>query len=229
MPRFKSPPRAHHLGLVAALSLALAALEWTSFDWNHATALSYHGAHFLEMELPPASVPKKPVPPNRRTLIAPIIVPDPPKPEPSPFRNPDPLKGKIQPIDYTDEWGEGGVDAIETVFIAEHMPRFESCTNVIDQNAERMCTESQIIRILQGCAKFPPQLINAGIGGVVYLQFIVDERGHAGEPTILKSAHPALDRAALHALDCIPPLIPGTQQGKAVRVLYTIPIRFTIR
>ena len=64
---------------------------------------------------------------------------------------------------------------------------------------------------------------------MVYLQFNINEYGNIQDETILKSAHPKLDKVALEALRCIPRLEPGTQQGRSVRVTYTIPVRFTIR
>jgi TonB family protein len=43
----------------------------------------------------------------------------------------------------------------------------------------------------------PPSLREAGIGGVVYLQFNINEFGTIQDETVLKSAHPKLDKAAL--------------------------------
>ena len=80
-----------------------------------------------------------------------------------------------------------------------------------------------------GVCQVPPSLREAGIGGVVYLQFNINEFGTIQDETVLKSAHPKLDKAALEALQCIPRMEPRTQQGRPVRVTYTIPVRFTIR
>ena len=57
----------------------------------------------------------------------------------------------------------------------------------------------------------------------------VNEFGEVTDESVLKSAHPDLDESALAALECIPQMVPGSQQGKPVRVTYTIPVRFTIR
>ena len=184
----------------------------------------------LEAEVVPTNAPSRPAPPVRHLPITPEIHPDPPVgPEPSPDPNPaiDPLAGKIQGFDFGD-FGDCDWE-VETVLVAEHMPHFTECSNVLDRDAERACTEGQMIRMIQACAKSPPILREAGIGGVVYLQFNVNEYGNIQDETILKSAHPKLDKAALEALQCIPRLEPGTQQGRPVRVTYTIPVRFTIR
>lgn len=86
-----------------------------------------------------------------------------------------------------------------------------------------------MIRLIQSCAVFPRRLVDAGFGGVVFIQFNVNEFGDVSSPVILKSVHPDLDQSALQALKCLPEMIAGIQQGKPVRVTYTIPVRFTIR
>lgn len=225
--------RHFELGLIAALAFALAAFEWTGYEFNQNHHREYLGSTLIEPEIIPHHIPSKPLPPKRIFDVSPEIVPEPdpidPIPNPDVKPQKDPLAGKLKGFDFTDfgAWEEEW--EIETVLIAEHMPHFEDCTNVLDRKEERRCTEEEMIRIIQSCAKFPPILRETGIGGVVFLQFNVNEFGEIQDETVLKSAHPKLDQAALNALSCIPKMRPGTQQGKPVRVTYTIPVRFTIR
>ena len=233
MKKHPTPRRRIELGFIAALALVLAAFEWTAFEYDTVQHSAYTGGLALEAEVVPPNAPSKPAPPVRNLLITPEIHLDPPVgPEPSPDPDPtiDPLAGKIQGFDFGD-FGDGDDSdwKVETVLVAEHMPHFSECSNVLNRDEERACTEGQMIRMIQACAKFPPILREAGIGGVVYLQFNVNEFGAIQDETVLKSAHPKLDNAALDALKCIPRLEPGTQQGRPVRVTYTIPVRFTIR
>ncbi|HBL37566.1 MAG TPA: hypothetical protein DDZ19_00445 [Flavobacteriales bacterium] len=229
----KQPAFRRHfeLGLIASMAFVLAAFEWTAVEYGSSDGWNYTPYQSLEAELVPVHVPSKPPPPNRPLNVAPEIHPDPPRPAPLPDPAPDvdPLLGKIQSFDFGN-FGEGeDWEEIETVLVAEHMPHFYDCTNVLDRDAERTCTEQQLIALIQSCAKFPPLLRESGIGGVVYLQFNINEFGHITDEKILKEAHPKLNKAALEALQCIPPLVPGTQLGKPVRVTYTMPVRFTVR
>ncbi|MFZ9054805.1 MAG: energy transducer TonB [Flavobacteriales bacterium] len=229
----KTPPtrRRFELGLLASLAFILAAFEWTVVETGTTAFHADYGGLLLEPELVPAHTVSKPAPPQRPLNIVPIITPDPPKPDPNPVNIPakDPLLGKLHTFNF-DEFGSGdGDEEIETVLVAEHMPHFRECTNVLDRDAERSCTEQSLISLIQSCAKFPPMLRESGIGGVVFVQFNVDEFGKIRDAQVLKEAHPKLNRAALQALDCIPQMEPGTQQGRPVRVTYTIPVRFTIR
>lgn len=222
------PQRLFHLGLITALACSLAAFEWTVVEWGQPAGWEFQAVDLLEEELVPTHVLAKPRPPVQNRILVPVIHPDPSPSVSDPAPRKDPLLGKIQEIDFDSFWEEEP-DPIETVFIAEHMPHFEDCSNLLDRASERTCTESRLIGLIQSCAKFPPLLKEARIGGVVFVQFNVDEFGRVTDSTVLKGSHPQLDQAALDALSCIPPMVPGSQQGQPVRVTYTIPVRFTIR
>jgi protein TonB len=222
-------PRLFPLGLIAALSITLASFEWTALEWAEPAGWSFQATSLLEMEIAPVSVPTKPVPPPRPfvnpRVVTQLIESAIPIPEP----NPSIILGELHDFSSYGDGNGDGVEEIETVLFAEHMPRFASCTNILNQDQERFCTESEMIRLIQSCAVFPRRLVDAGVGGVVFLQFNVNEFGDVSSPAILKSAHPDLDQSALQALKCLPEMIAGSQHGKPVRVTYTIPVRFTIR
>lgn len=75
---------------------------------------------------------------------------------------------------------------------------------------------------------YPEMARRAGIDGQVILRFVVDEQGHVVDPTILKSAHPLLDEAALKALQHVR-FTPGRQRNKPVRVQFDLPVSFNLR
>lgn len=181
----------------------------------------------------PVSVTSKPVPPPR-PFIHPRIVAEPIVPNPTaplPDLNPNIQLGPLHGFSSNGDGNGDGTEEfeIETVLLAEYMLRFASCTTILNQDQERFCTESEMIQLIQSCAFFPRRLVDAGVDGVVFLQFNVDEFGDVSSPSILKSAHSDLDQSALEALKCLPQMIAGTQHGKPVRVTYTIPVRFTVR
>lgn len=225
----KAPKGLFQLGLIVSFSLVLVAFEWTQTEWDEPAGWAYSNNNLLEAEMVPVQLPAKPTPPVRAIGIAPEINPEPlPKPAPQPITDPhfDPLEGQLFELGFVDE---GGEEEIETLLIAEHMPHFNGCENVLDRSLERACTEAEMIAIIQRCAQFPKNLRSRAISGVVYLQFNIDEYGEVSRQKVLKGAHPSFNQSALSALDCIPKMIPGTQQGQPVRVTYTIPVRFTIR
>lgn len=73
---------------------------------------------------------------------------------------------------------------------------------------------------------YPTEAKARSIQGKVLLSFIVDEDGKLGELKVLKSASPDLDKEALRVMSLSPKWQPGIQNGKPVKVSYTVPIVF---
>ena len=76
--------------------------------------------------------------------------------------------------------------------------------------------------------KYPAQAIRDRVQGVVQLRFVVLENGRVGQVQIIKSLESHCDAEAKRVVRSLPRFIPGKQGGKAVRVWYTLPIRFMI-
>ncbi len=75
---------------------------------------------------------------------------------------------------------------------------------------------------------YPEEAKKAGIQGRVILQFIIEKDGTPTQPRIVRSVHPLLDKEALRIIRQMPKWIPGKQDGKPQRVLYTIPVPFQL-
>lgn len=76
--------------------------------------------------------------------------------------------------------------------------------------------------------KYPAQAIRDRVQGIVQLRFVVLENGRIGDVQIIKSLEPHCDAEAKRVVKTLPRFIPGRQGGKAVRVWYTLPIRFQL-
>lgn len=76
--------------------------------------------------------------------------------------------------------------------------------------------------------QYPTKAQTEGIQGRVIVQFIVDENGYIIEPNIVRSVEPSLDEEALRIIKTLPKWKPGTLQGKAVKVKYTVPVAFKL-
>ena len=76
--------------------------------------------------------------------------------------------------------------------------------------------------------KYPAQAIRDRVQGIVQLRFVVLENGRIGDVQIIKSLESHCDAEAKRVVKSLPRFIPGKQGGKAVRVWYTLPIRFMI-
>ena len=76
--------------------------------------------------------------------------------------------------------------------------------------------------------EYPEMARQAGVSGMVVVQFVVEPDGTPSHPVVMRSANALLDEAALAAVMQLR-FKPGKQRGKAVRVRFAIPIRFELR
>lgn len=66
------------------------------------------------------------------------------------------------------------------------------------------------------------------VEGDVYVQFVVRNNGTIDEVAVVRSVHPLLDDEAVRVIKAMPQWKPGYQDGKAVNVVFTQPIRFKL-
>ena len=102
---------------------------------------------------------------------------------------------------------------------------------VVDQHGiyivcEKMPEIEGGIKAIQKIIKYPLKAKTLGVQGVVYVQFIVDEKGDVLEPKLIKKLGAGCDEEALRVLKKIK-FKPGYVKGKPVKSRFTLPIRFS--
>lgn len=86
-----------------------------------------------------------------------------------------------------------------------------------------------LMNFLQNNVKYPKQAQDKGTQGRVIVQFVVNTDGSIVEPKVMKGVDALLDNEALRVVKMMPKWKPGKQNGKAVRVKYTIPVSFRLQ
>ncbi|MGZ4034369.1 MAG: energy transducer TonB [Bacteroidia bacterium] len=78
---------------------------------------------------------------------------------------------------------------------------------------------------------YPQMEKEAGIQGTVYLTFVVEKDGSITDVKVLRgvSGGPGYDKLALAVAKAMPPWQVGKQNGRAVRVQFNMPIRFSVQ
>ena len=76
--------------------------------------------------------------------------------------------------------------------------------------------------------KYPQDAKDKGIQGTVYVSFVVEKDGSVSHVKILRGVSKSLDSEAMRVVKTMPNWKPGKQRGKAVRVQYNLPIKFTL-
>jgi TonB family protein len=83
------------------------------------------------------------------------------------------------------------------------------------------------MKFLNKNIKYPKQARQDNIEGRVILTFVVEKDGTLTGLRILRGVSPEIDQEALRVMGISPPWTPGTQNGKPVRVQFSIPIAFS--
>lgn len=83
-----------------------------------------------------------------------------------------------------------------------------------------------LISYLQKNIRYPKKAIKKEVEGTVNVEFIVNENGSISKAKVVKRIGSGCDEEALRVIKAMPKWAPGTQDGKKVRVYYTIPITF---
>ena len=208
------------LGLSLSLTAILTAFRWSSpeqinrFYVDHADQKEVF--EFVELsrnrEIEKEQVKRpKPNPQNTTTTTNSDPVSD-PDPEPNPEHLTDPnliLGGGALPVDTTFE--------PELPFrIVEDMPLYPG-------------GESALFADIGKNFKLPEIDKRSGFEGVIYLSFVVNASGEVVDVQILRGLSPATDAEAMRAIQKLKRFTPGKQRGRAVSVIYTVPIRVILR
>lgn len=76
--------------------------------------------------------------------------------------------------------------------------------------------------------KYPVVAEENGVQGRVTLTFIIERDGSIGDVRVVNSVDPSLDKEAIRLIKTMPRWNPGTQNGKPVRVKFTMPLTFRL-
>lgn len=105
----------------------------------------------------------------------------------------------------------------------------EETLTVVDVMPQYPGGDRELLKFIAQSIKYPTDAQEAGVQGRVLCSFVVDKKGNIVEPKIVRGIDPALDAEALRVIGMMPRWTPGRQDGKAVRVLYTVPITFRLQ
>lgn len=84
-----------------------------------------------------------------------------------------------------------------------------------------------LVEYLSKNIKFPKEKEKENVRARVVASFTVDKDGSITDAKIVRSQGEAFDNEALRVINGMPKWIPGTQNGKAVRVKYILPVTFS--
>jgi periplasmic protein TonB len=100
---------------------------------------------------------------------------------------------------------------------------------IVEEMPEYPGGDMERLRFLASNIQYPMQATENGIQGTVYFQFIIDSKGNITDVKILRGIGGGCDEEALRVIKMMPQWKPGRQNGRTVRVLYTMPVSFRLQ
>ena len=120
-----------------------------------------------------------------------------------------------EPVGSIKNIHKNKLDSVEVFSIVEQMPEFPG-------------GEKALRKFIADNLRYPRVAIDSGIMGKVYVTFTVEKDGSVSNPIVIRGVDPDLDREAIRLIRSLPKWTPGKQNGKPVRVSYTVPVSFLL-
>lgn len=117
------------------------------------------------------------------------------------------------------------VSAQKTVVSKKNQKVFD----VVEQMPEFPGGMEALFKYMAENMKYPEDAKKQQVEGRVLVQFIVETDGSVSNTEVLMRVFPSLDAEAVRVISGMPKWIPGKQNGKVVRVKYTIPVSFRFK
>lgn len=213
----KKSPLFFAIGLVVALSFALAAFEWKA---------EYDG-----LVLRPA---KDHFPPPIDIPITIIDAPKPPKPVAKVEQKPVSLD-RIKIVDEIEEELKKVIDPVPiddfgNIEIPEPPVDPEDNTvyfgGVVESAVSFPGGWEAFYRYVKEEIEYPRRAKDRGIEGKVFVQFVINQDGSVSEVEVIKGIGGGCDEEAKRVIENAPRFNPGKQRGRPVRVRMVLPIVF---
>ena len=113
--------------------------------------------------------------------------------------------------------------------VIENVPIYPGCENAGNNDAKKQCMSEKISKFVN--KKFDTELAGElGLSGRqrIAVQFKIDRNGNVVNVRA-RAPHPRLEQEAIKVVQALPKMTPGKQRGKAVGVLYSLPILFAVQ
>lgn len=197
------------IGLIITLLLIFGAFEWKSYD-KVSYDLGQLNLDDLEEEIIPITEQK--------------IKPPPPPPPP-----PEVIEIVENDVVIEDELIMEDTESDEDVMVEfEEEESDDEFFMVVEDMPAFPGGDLGLMKFIQRNVKYPPIAKEYNIEGKVYISFIVDKSGSVTNVKIVRGVDKNLDAEAVRVVKLLPKYKPGKQRGKPVRVMFTIPINFTL-
>ncbi len=123
---------------------------------------------------------------------------------------------------------------VEEIFkVVEEMPRFPGCEEMMaSADEKRMCANRKMLEFIYENIKYPSVARDNNIEGTVVISFVVDEKGVVSDAQVVRDIGGGCGAEALRIVEMMNDMperwTPGKQRGRAVKVLFNLPVKFRL-
>lgn len=217
------------LGMILMLLLAWQAIEFKTYDKTLARDI-LSVSDDLEEVIPitqPITPPPPPPPPPAAPEVIEVVEDEKEVEETIIESTETSQEEEIVEIDEIEEVVEEEIADVPFAVI-ENVPIYPGCEKESGNEAKKKCMSEKIQKFVQ--KKFNTELANdLGLEGRqrISVQFKIDKNGNVVNVRA-RAPHPKLEQEAVSVVRSLPKMTPGKQRGKAVGVLYALPILFQV-
>lgn len=188
---------------------------------------------------PPPPPPEEPPPPPPEVKQIQFLPPEPKADEEVEIEEPPPTIKEVETAVVSNKTVEG--DDVTDVFTPPPppppavtkpaglgKPKEEEIFTAVEQNPEFPGGTAEMYKYLGNNIKYPAAAQRANISGRVFVKFVVEKDGSIGNIEVLKGIGFGCDEEAIRVIKSMPKWSPGRQNGKNVRVYYTMPVVYKL-
>lgn len=217
------------IGMIIMLFVAWQAIEWKTYDKDAVDIGQLNLDDEDEEEIPitefiPPPPPPPPPPPAPEVIE---VVEDDEEIEETEIESTE--TDQFEEIVEIEEVEEAVEEIADVPFaVIENVPIYPGCENMKNNAERKKCMSEKIDAFVK--RKFNAELANdLGLTGRlrISVQFKIDNKGNVVD-VLARAPHPRLEAEAKKVISELPSMTPGKQRGKAVGVLYALPILFQV-
>ena len=112
--------------------------------------------------------------------------------------------------------------------VSENVSEPDKVFDVVEQMPLFSGGQVELMKYLSANVKYPVEASKNGIQGRVIVQFVVEKDGTISNVKVVNKVDELLHAEAIRVVEAMPKWNPGKQNGRSVRVNYTLPITFRL-
>ena len=243
--REKSPKR-HNIAVILVIVIALIGFSIPTLIkmatpkqkevMTEVTTLSQLEEPEIKQEEMKRVEPVAPPPPALKSSIkftAPVIKKDEEVHEDDEIKSQEELTSTKVAISIADVKGNDEANGKDIADLKQVVTQAEPEPEKVFDMVEQMPTfpggQQELMSYLGKNIKYPTIAQENGTQGRVIIQFVVERDGSITDVRVARGVDPYLDKEAVRVVKSMPKWIPGKQNGKAVRVKFTVPVMFRLQ